>query len=176
MQKREQDTKSILQAVETLNDAGRQELIKYLYVLSFQDQYKAGGQSKSRPQFEVIEGGRSGHGRGIRNGSRIQEGEPMRTREEIKRLYDTMLEHHTQTGEIDGNALQFAPGEIEIFIDIMHEKQREVCRPILEGLANMGRWAEFTKFVKARPEVLQEALAYNVPEPYRGQIVADAEP
>lgn len=60
MQKREQDTKSILQAVETLNDAGRQELIKYLYVLSFQDQYKAGGQSKSRPQFEVIEGGRSG--------------------------------------------------------------------------------------------------------------------
>lgn len=100
----------------------------------------------------------------------------MRTREEIKRLYDTMLEHHTQTGEIDGNALQFAPGEIEIFIDIMHEKQREVCRPILEGLANMGRWAEFTKFVKARPEMLQEALAYNVPEPYRGQIVADAEP
>ena len=60
MQKREQDTKSILQAVETLNDAGRQELIKYLYVLSFQDQYKAGGKSKSRPQFEVIEGGRSG--------------------------------------------------------------------------------------------------------------------
>ena len=43
MQKREQDTKRILQAVETLNDAGRQELIKYLYVLSFQDQYKAGG-------------------------------------------------------------------------------------------------------------------------------------
>lgn len=49
MQKREQDTKSILQAVETLNDAGRQELIKYLYVLSFQDQYKAGGAEQEPP-------------------------------------------------------------------------------------------------------------------------------
>lgn len=102
----------------------------------------------------------------------------MRTREELKTLYDTMLERHTQTGEIDKNALQFAPGEFEIFLDIMHEKEREVSKPILEGLANMGRWAEFTRFVTARPELLQDALAYDVPEPYRGELqaAADAEP
>ena len=47
MQKREQDTKSILQALEMLNDAGRQEVIKYLYVLSFQEQYKAGGRARA---------------------------------------------------------------------------------------------------------------------------------
>ena len=61
MQKREQDTKSILQAVETLNDAGRQKVREYIADLQSVQRYKMGGaQSKSRPQFEVIEGGRSG--------------------------------------------------------------------------------------------------------------------
>ena len=98
----------------------------------------------------------------------------MRTREEIKTLYDTMLDEFNATGKVPAG-LHFESEELDMFLDIMHEKQREVCRPILEGLAQKEKWEMFARFAKTRPDLLEDALAYDVPEPYRTEIVAAAE-